>query len=70
LAGLLRKRVRHRDTLARIGGDEFGIIMRDCSFEHAEHVAENLLELLGELRFNWHGTRYAVGASIGLVPLV
>lgn len=69
LAGLLRKRVRHRDTLARIGGDEFGVIMRDCSLEHAEHVAETLLELLGELRFNWRGKRYAVGASIGLVPL-
>lgn len=69
LAELLKKRVRHRDTLARIGGDEFGIIMRDCSLEHAEHVANNLLELLGELRFNWHGKRYAVGASIGLVPL-
>jgi len=69
LAELLKKRVRHRDTLARIGGDEFGIIMRDCSLEHAEHVAVSLLELLGELRFNWHGKRYAVGASIGLVPL-
>jgi diguanylate cyclase (GGDEF)-like protein len=69
LAELLGKRVRHKDTLARIGGDEFGIIMRDCSLEHAEHVAKNLLELLGELRFNWHGKRYAVGASIGLVPL-
>ncbi|NIM28894.1 MAG: EAL domain-containing protein [Gammaproteobacteria bacterium] len=69
LASLLRKRVRHRDTLARIGGDEFGIIMRDCSLEHAEHVAETLLELLGELRFNWRGKRYAIGASVGLVPL-
>jgi diguanylate cyclase (GGDEF)-like protein len=69
LAELLRKRVRHRDTLARVGGDEFGIIMRDCSLEHAEHVAKNLLELLGDLRFNWDGKRYAVGASIGLVPL-
>lgn len=69
LAELMRKRVRHNDTLARIGGDEFGIIMRDCSLKHAEHVAKNLLELLGELRFNWHGKRYAVGASIGLVPL-
>jgi diguanylate cyclase (GGDEF)-like protein len=69
LGELLRRRVRHRDTLARIGGDEFGIIMRDCSLDHAEHVADNLLELLGELRFNWRGTRYAVGASIGLVPL-
>ncbi len=69
LAEIFRKRVRHNDTLARIGGDEFGIIMRDCSLNHAEHVAKNLLELLGELRFNWHGKRYAVGASIGLVPV-
>ena len=69
LAELFRRRIRHRDTLARIGGDEFGIIMRDCSLDHAEYVADNLLEVLGELRFNWHGTRYAVGASIGLVPL-
>lgn len=69
LAELFRKRIRHRDILARIGGDEFGVIMRDCSLEHAEHVAENLLTLLGELRFDWHGKRYAVGASLGLVPL-
>lgn len=69
LAGLLKKRVRSLDTLARIGGDEFGIIMRDCSLKHAEYVAKDLLDLLGELRFNWHGKRYAVGASIGLVPL-
>ena len=68
LAELLRKRVRHNDTLARIGGDEFGIIMCDCSLEHAEHVAKNLLDLLGELRFSWQGKRYAVSASIGLVP--
>jgi diguanylate cyclase (GGDEF)-like protein len=69
LADVLRRRIRHHDTLARIGGDEFGIIMRDCSLEHAEHVAEGLLQLFGELRFNWHGKRYAVGASVGLVPL-
>ena len=69
LAGLLRKRVRHHDTLARIGGDEFGIIMRDCTLLHAEHVANGLLELLGDLRFDWHDKRYAIGASIGLVPL-
>jgi len=69
LAMLLKKRVRHHDTLARIGGDEFGIIMRDCTLMHAEHVANSLLDLLGELRFNWHGKRYAVGASIGLVPV-
>ena len=70
LADVLGRRVRSRDTLARIGGDEFGIIMFDCSLEHAEHVANSLLELLGELRFSWHGKRYAVGASIGLVPVI
>ncbi len=68
-AELLRKRIRRADTLARIGGDEFGIIMRDCLLVHAGDAAENLLEFLGELRFNWHGKRYTVGASIGLVPL-
>jgi diguanylate cyclase (GGDEF)-like protein len=67
LGELLRKRVRSGDILARIGGDEFGIIMRRCALENAERIAKNLLELLGELRFNWHGKPYAVGASIGLV---
>ncbi|MDX1431652.1 MAG: EAL domain-containing protein [Gammaproteobacteria bacterium] len=69
LGRLLRKRIRHRDTLARIGGDEFGILMEDCSAERAEQVARGVLETLDECRFNWRGKSYALSASIGLVPL-
>jgi diguanylate cyclase (GGDEF)-like protein/PAS domain S-box-containing protein len=68
-AGLLKNRLRHRDTLARIGGDEFGILMQDCSVVHAEHVARALLETIEELRFNWRGESYSIGASIGLVAV-
>lgn len=66
LAQLMRQHVRNRDTLARIGGDEFAILMEHCSIEPAEKVARALLEKLQNLRFEWNGETYAISASIGI----
>ncbi|MFA6969910.1 MAG: diguanylate cyclase [Gallionella sp.] len=58
--------VRETDTVARMGGDEFTVILTEMqAFESAEHVAKNILKSLLE-PFDLHGTRCNVGCSIGI----
>ncbi len=70
LAQVLRARVRRQDTLARLGGDEFGVLMERCPVEHAQSVADTLRQSVEDFRFHWEGKVFAVGVSIGLVPIV
>lgn len=42
VAGVLRERVRASDVLARMGGEEFGLLLRRCGMADAVSVAENI----------------------------
>ncbi len=69
LAGLLGSKVRQRDTLARIGGDEFGVLVEHCQVKDALRVAHTLRQLVEEFRFVWIDKSFSIGVSIGLVPI-
>jgi diguanylate cyclase (GGDEF)-like protein/PAS domain S-box-containing protein len=69
LANALGKKVRRRDTLARLGGDEFGVLLEHCPAGQATRVAHELLEVVQEFRFVWEGKPFALGVSIGVVPI-
>lgn len=69
LAFLLQSQLRESDILARLGGDEFGLLLEGCPRDHAEHIATKLLQAINEFRFSWSGKSFAVGGSIGLVPI-
>jgi diguanylate cyclase (GGDEF)-like protein/PAS domain S-box-containing protein len=69
LASALQRKVRRRDTLARLGGDEFGVLLEHCPAGQATRVAHDLLETVQELRFVWEGKPFALGASVGVVPI-
>jgi diguanylate cyclase (GGDEF)-like protein/PAS domain S-box-containing protein len=64
---LLQGRLREGDTLARIGGDEFGVILENCSPEHAERIADELRQTVTDFHFVWHDRSFTIGVSIGLV---
>ena len=70
LGALLKQHLRAGDVLARLAGDEFGVILNDCSPEQAAMVAEALRQLIFDTRFAWEGKSYATGLSIGLVTQV
>ncbi len=57
------------DMVARVGGDEFGIILPDCSLERAAEIAERVRVSLQELGFRWKSRAFAVSASIGLIEV-
>lgn len=42
IAVLLRRRTRETDLLARIGGDEFAIVLPQCDTDEARHIAETI----------------------------
>ena len=57
--------VRHRDVVARFGGDEFVALIDDCTDESALEVAERLRESLSQ-PYDIAGRDVVVSASIGL----
>ena len=65
----LQSKVRKRDTLARFGGDEFGVLLEYCTVTQALRIANDLRGAVGDFRFAWQDRIFAIGVSIGLVPI-
>ena len=61
--------LRAGDTLARLGGDELGVLLENCSTSTASNLAEALRRVVDDKRFLWNGREYHVSASIGIVPI-
>jgi diguanylate cyclase (GGDEF)-like protein len=66
VAAACRLTVRSSDIIARLGGDEFAIILDNCSEDRAKYIGQQLLRALNPLEIEWEGSRYTIGASIGL----
>jgi diguanylate cyclase (GGDEF)-like protein/PAS domain S-box-containing protein len=69
VGALLKSKVRWRDTLSRLGGDEFGVLLESCSLDEAMRMAETLREAVRNFRFTWEERVFRLGASVGVVPI-
>jgi diguanylate cyclase (GGDEF)-like protein/PAS domain S-box-containing protein len=69
IAGILAERLREHDLLARVGGDEFAILLYDCSLESARRVLEDLRRAVDAYRFVHAGEVFTIGVSIGLASI-
>lgn len=70
VAGLMRSQIRAGDLAFRYGGEEFAVLLRNCTGEQALHVAERLRLAVGAYPFApVEGQRLQVTISGGLVPL-
>jgi len=69
LAERLHHCLRDGDLLARLDGDEFGLILHDCNLETATRVANRLRDVIAQFRFSWEERPVNVSASIGIVEI-
>ena len=70
LAQLFKENIRGVDILGRLGGDEFGLLMQDCTLLQAQVRCEALVTLVQDFRFQWQDSQFRVGVSIGIVGFV
>jgi len=55
--------------LARIGGDEFAVLLENCSAEFAHAAATQLRDAVQAWQFEWQGKAFQVGVSVGVVAI-
>jgi diguanylate cyclase (GGDEF)-like protein/PAS domain S-box-containing protein len=67
LGQVLEQKVRSADVVARMGGDEFAVLLHNCALGDAVQVAENLLKAVSAYQFAWGPKSFTLGVSIGLV---
>lgn len=69
VAGILADSVRAHDSVARIGGDEFGILLETCALESAATLAEKIGRRVESTNFDWKGTMHPLSVCIGVAPI-
>ena len=68
LGELIRKSVRSDDLSGRMGGDEFCVLLRNCSLDRGRAIAEEIRSKVTGYRLAWGTEYFSVGMSIGVAP--
>ncbi len=69
IGALLKSKIRWRDTLSRLGGDEYGVLLESSTLEDALRTAEVMREAVKNFRFEWDDRVFKLSASVGVVPI-
>ena len=69
VASIIKMTVRDNDLVARLVGDEFAVLMTDCSIELAQATAARILAAIRSHVFIFGQSRFTVTAGIGLARL-
>lgn len=66
VANLLASGVRHSDVVARIGGDEFGILLESSDEDAAHETATRLVNQISDCDFMHDGEALPLSVAIGV----
>jgi diguanylate cyclase (GGDEF)-like protein len=69
VAQLLSGGVRRSDVVARIGGDEFAILLENASEDSAHETAERLVDLVCGCEFRHDGDALPLSVAIGVAMI-
>ncbi|GAB4356944.1 MAG: hypothetical protein Kow00114_08180 [Kiloniellaceae bacterium] len=63
---LLKRNTRESDYVARVGGDEFAVIMTHTALAQSEQLAEKLSTMINSLTVPWQNSVLPVSAGFGM----
>lgn len=69
LSKIISTRVRNVDMFARIGGEEFVLLMPDTKLENALGLNEELRNSLADSGFHYDGSPCSITASVGIASI-
>lgn len=69
LGALLRRRLRHSDTIGRYGGDELAVLLDDVNVHDAAALMERVLDDLRESEYQANGETFHVTFSAGVAAV-
>ncbi|NRR30034.1 EAL domain-containing protein [Oxalobacteraceae bacterium] len=69
LSKMLQTQMRDSDILARLGGDELGVLLPHCPPRQAMLIADELRLSIKNFRFVWESYAFELGVSIGVVEI-
>ncbi|MDT8281698.1 MAG: EAL domain-containing protein [Gammaproteobacteria bacterium] len=69
VTSLIQSCIRSEDTLSRLAGNDFGLILKNCSQTSALKITDNIRKSVTGIAFTWNSHDYKVGISIGINPL-
>jgi len=69
VAALIKETVRDSDTVGRLGGDEFGLLLIGCPLDKARQIADDVVRKISDYRFVWKDKIFNIGVSVGLVEI-
>lgn len=69
LTKIIKEKIRGHDLLGRLGGDEFGLILKNCSLSKALEITQGLIAIVKKYEFKSGDRVFHVGVSIGVVAI-
>lgn len=69
IAGVLRRHVRSDDFAARIGGEEFAVLLPECDIDAAYGFAERLRQAIAGVEFKLGNEPQSITVSIGITAM-
>ncbi|MGA8261575.1 MAG: PAS domain S-box protein [Arenicellales bacterium] len=65
----IQAKISSEDLLGRIGGDEFGILLRNTDIRRAKKIALTITRSIKAQSFKWEDRNFSIAMSVGLAPL-
>ncbi len=66
---VVREKIRDTDSVARLTGDKYGVLLDSCSLEMSCSIADNIRIAIHEINFNWDNQAYDTSACIGVAEM-
>lgn len=66
IAAIIQDHVRKTDIVARVGGDEFIVLLCGCPLDHALRITNSLCVAISQFRFAEQERLFKIGCSIGI----